>query len=79
MEPTVESMARERDKLQDFCETLAAERDWLRLELHQLWTQIEGAEFEDIEDDEDLVLITVTAPQARRIRAALSQANEDTK
>ena len=43
-------------------------------ELERVWDQIVAAEFDDINDDDDLVLVTITAPQARAIRSALSRA-----
>lgn len=41
-------------------------------ELRRIWAQIEGAEFEDINDDGDLVVLTISAPEARRIRDTLA-------
>lgn len=48
-------------------------------ELARIWTQIEDAEFENIDDDDDLVVITITAPQARAIRAALRSPASEAK
>lgn len=39
--------------------------------LQHIWSQIEAAEFEDIENDDDLVVITILAPQAREIHIFL--------
>ncbi len=44
----------------------------VREALEKVWSQIEGAKFENIEDDDDLVVITIEAKQARSIRAALA-------
>lgn len=45
---------------------------WRELDL--LWSQVEGAEFQDINDDNDVVLVTVDAAQARRLRDLLARA-----
>ena len=44
--------------------------------LETIDNQIDDAEFEDINDDDDLVVITVTAEQARSIKATLSSLKE---
>lgn len=60
--------------------TLAADRGERIAELtavvQRVWDQIEAAEFENIDDDSDCVLITVSAQQAREIRAALAAVGE---
>ena len=45
--------------------------DEVREQLLKLWHMIENAEFDNIDDDDDLVVITVEATQARDIRDAL--------
>lgn len=45
--------------------------------LEVIWQLIEDAEFDDINDDDDLVVITIQAPQARHIRTALAATSED--
>lgn len=41
--------------------------------LDQIWSRIEAAEFEDIENDDDLVVVTFEAAFARKIRAFLDK------
>ncbi len=50
----------------------ARARDDAVIELLAIRHLIEGAEFEDISDDDDLVVVTIEAPQARRINTALT-------